>query len=91
MPKTRMNTTPEGTPRSRVRTRWISEYPPRPPIGTADFIDLWFPDRRDPQATCFICGLHVKFAQQQMVQINYGVSGQFMIIWNRVMMTLPPR
>jgi hypothetical protein len=65
--------------------------PPRPPIGTTDFIDLWFPDRRDPQVTCFICGLHLKFAQQQLVQINYGVTGQFMIIWNRVMMTLPPR
>ena len=64
--------------------------PQQPPIGTTNFIDLWFPDRRDPQATCFICGLHVKFAKQQLVQINYGVRGQFLINWNYVLMTLPP-
>jgi hypothetical protein len=65
--------------------------PQRLPIGTTKFTDLWYPDLHDPQAGCFICGLHVKFAEKQLVQINYPVSGQFIVIWNRVLVAKPPQ
>jgi hypothetical protein len=64
--------------------------PKRPPIGAGDYTDVWFPDRDDPRARCFVCGLHLRFAKGEFVQLNYGVRRRFMVVWNRVLMTPPP-
>jgi hypothetical protein len=49
--------------------------------------DLWFPDQRDEAAKCIACGLHLIVLDDRLVQINWGVSGRFRLIFNNP----PPR
>jgi hypothetical protein len=63
-----------------LKTLAANFAPRQPPIGTADYSDVWYPDRDDPRAACFVCGLHLRFAKGEMMQINYGVRGRFLVV-----------
>lgn len=62
------------------------------PVATADFSDVWFPDRDaagNPQTNCLICGLHLRLAKDDLVQITYAPKARFIVIWNRGLTTEP--
>ena len=66
--------------------------PVRTPVDTADFKDVWFPDRDaagNALTSCFACGLHLRFAKDGLIQINYAPEARFIVIWNRVPVTKP--
>ena len=59
---------------------------PQRPVDTPNVVDLWYPDRHViPPAACFLCGLHLRFFERELGQVNYGVQGKFMVLWNRVL------
>jgi len=43
--------------------------------------DFWYPDARDVAAKCFDCGLHLIILENRLVQINWGVSSRFRLIF----------
>lgn len=57
---------------------------PQRPYAPADFVPIWYPDRRDDgeQPKCFACGLHLLLHNEDLIQINYGMKDKFMLIWN---------
>jgi hypothetical protein len=59
---------------------------PQRPVDTPNVVDLWYPDRHvTPPSACFLCGLHLRFFNRELGQVNYGVQGKFMVLWNRVL------
>jgi hypothetical protein len=59
---------------------------PQRAVNTSTEVDLWYPDRHViPPSACFLCGLHLRFFNQDLAQVNYGVQGKFMVLWNRVL------
>jgi hypothetical protein len=52
---------------------------PQQPYASRGMSALWFPDRQDD---CFACGLHLLLHKGNLVQINWGMKGKFMLIWN---------
>jgi len=57
---------------------------PQRPYAPAGFVSLWYPDLQDDRAQpkCFACGLHLVLHNDELIQINYGMKGKFMLIWN---------
>jgi hypothetical protein len=59
---------------------------PQRVVDTPKVVDLWYPDRHlIPPTACFACGLHLRFFNGELGQVNYGVQGKFMVLWIRVL------
>jgi hypothetical protein len=68
--------------------------PVETPVDTPNYRDVWFPDRDaagNALTSCFACGLHLRFAKDDLMQINYLPEAKFIVIWNRVLMTTPAK
>ena len=53
--------------------------PVRTPVDLPEFKDVWFPDQDaagSALTSCFACGLHLRFAGDGLIQINYAPRGQ---------------
>jgi hypothetical protein len=64
---------------------------PQLPLATAKIADFWLPDRQHDKSpsNCFACGIHLRYTNDDLMQMTYTVASRFSVIWNRVMVSAP--
>jgi hypothetical protein len=53
-----------------------------------EYSDYWFPD---PSSVSIECGIHFRYAKEDLMQMNYAVDGRFIVLWTRNAVVPPSR